>query len=337
MLKRYQLLNGAVTPTESDENSPILVYVNPEGNERNELLSTFQIDQHTLSSALDPDEISRVEVTPERLFVVWKRPMNYSGEDNFFFNVASIGLFLTTDRLVIILTEDIPLTGAGTRQMPAPQSLHEVMLVSLYSTIIHYMEHLKVIKLIARELQKKINTSMENEHLIQMFNLSESLVYYENAISANSVVLSRLRTQFEKSGCPQRVLELLDDITIENNQCFKQAEIYSMVFTGMMDARGSLVNNNVNILLRNLTLINVVFLPLNLLAGIGGMSEYSMMTQGTDWRIAYALFFVAMIVIGTITAYVLRKINFASNVRSSRSVKMKLRKLLKGNSTNRRI
>ncbi len=31
-----------------------------------------------------------------------------------------------------------------------------------------------------------------------------------------------------------------------------------------MDARGNLVNNNMNTLLKNLTLINVVFLPLNL-------------------------------------------------------------------------
>ncbi len=333
MTKKYQLLNGQVVPSD-ETGSPIVVYINPEGKERDEILTTFQIDQHMLSSALDPDEISRVESTPERLFVIWKRPMNYSGEDNFFFNVASIGISLTQNRLLLILTEEIPLTGGGTRQMPAPQSIAELMLVFLYSTILHYMEHLKVIKLIARELQKKINTSMENEHLIQMFNLSESLVYYENAINANGVVLTRLRTHFEKCGALPHVLELLDDISIENNQCFKQAEIYSLVFTGMMDARGSLVNNNVNVLLRNLTLINVVFLPLNLLASIGGMSEYSMMTQGLDWRLAYGGFLLAMVLIGFFTAYALRRVNFTASASSSRAVKRKLNQLLKGKGVN---
>jgi len=39
----------------------------------------------------------------------------------------------------------------------------------------------------------------------------------------------------------------------------------------------------------------VVFLPLNLIASIGGMSEFSMMTAGTPWWIAYPLFLVAML------------------------------------------
>jgi magnesium transporter len=56
-----------------------------------------------------------------------------------------------------------------------------------------------------------------------------------------------------------------------------------------------------NVLLKNLTLINVVFLPLNLLASIGGMSEFSMMTTGIDWKLSYSLFMLAMVVLGWVT------------------------------------
>jgi magnesium transporter len=163
--------------------------------------------------------------------------------------------------------------------------------------------------MIARDLQEKINTSMENKHLIQMFNLSESLVYYLNAINSNGAVLTRLRAHAERAGFAADDLALLDDLLIENNQCFKQAEIYSTVFAGLMDARGSLINNNMSVLLKNLTIINVVFLPLNLIASIGGMSEYSMMTQGLDWRVSYVIFLVAMVAIGLITAVLLRRVN----------------------------
>jgi magnesium transporter len=65
-----------------------------------------------------------------------------------------------------------------------------------------------------------------------------------------------------------------------------------------MDARGTIVNNNVNVLLKNLTLINVIFLPLTLIASIGGMSEFSMMTHGVDWRVSFALLVLAMAAIG---------------------------------------
>ena len=123
------------------------------------------------------------------------------------------------------------------------------------------------------------------------------------------MVLTRLRTHAERTGFAADDLALLDDLLIENNQCYKQAEIYSTVFSGLMDARGSLVNNNMNVLLKNLTLINVVFLPLNLIASIGGMSEYSMMTQGLDWRVSYLLFFVAMVAIGLVTAVLLRRVD----------------------------
>jgi magnesium transporter len=53
-----------------------------------------------------------------------------------------------------------------------------------------------------------------------------------------------------------------------------------------------------NVLLKNLTLINIVFLPLNLIASIGGMSEWSMMTKGLDWSVSYSLFSLGMAVMG---------------------------------------
>jgi len=247
--------------------------------------------------------------------------------------VTSLGLFLLDQRLVIVLTEEVPFAGAGTRFKL--ESLFDVLLSILYTTIHHYLEHLKIIKLISRELQKRINTSMENEHLIQMFNLSESLVYYVNAMDGNNAVLQRLRNHAEKMAFGPRVIELLDDILIENNQCYRQAEIYSTVFSGLMDARGTLVNNNMSLLLKNLTIINVVFLPLNLIASIGGMSEYSMMTKGLHWSIAYALFFVAIVFLGWITAYVLGKMNIASAT-PDRGRRARFRRLKKAGSLFKR-
>jgi magnesium transporter len=137
---------------------------------------------------------------------------------------------------------------------------------------------------------------MEYRHLVQMFNLSESLIYYLNALHSNGAVLSRLRNHAEKEHFGSEALGLIDDLIIENNQCYKQAEIYSTVFSGLIDARGNLMNNNMNKLLRKLTLINVVFLPLNLIASIGGMSEFSMMTAGTPWWVSYPLFLLTMLV-----------------------------------------
>jgi magnesium transporter len=102
-------------------------------------------------------------------------------------------------------------------------------------------------------------------------------------------------------GLNTRQQQLLDDVILENQQAARQANVYSSVLSGLMDARGTIVNNNMGVLLKNLTLINVIFLPLNLVASIGGMSEYSMMTRGISWPLAYLAFAAGMVVFGWIT------------------------------------
>ena len=68
-----------------------------------------------------------------------------------------------------------------------------------------------------------------------------------------------------------------------------------------MDATVGFINVNQNKDIKRLTVISVVFMPLNVLAGIGGMSEFTMMTEGIPWPLAYGGFSVALVTIGWIT------------------------------------
>jgi magnesium transporter len=304
MLQKYDIINNQLLATDKDEAS-ILIYSSPTAEERQHLISILPIDQHSLSSALDQDEISRLELKPNLTFMIWKHPENYGYKEEIRFNVSSIGIVLKPNQLVVIMAGKQSLFND--QQTYQVRNLSDVLLTILSQTTRHYLEHLKVIKQISREIQKKINTALENEYLIQMFTLGESLTYYLNAISSNIAVLNKLNNNIEKLGLSVEQKELLDDILIENNQCYKQAEIYSNTLSELMDARGTLVNNNMNVILKNLTMINVIFLPLNLIASIGGMSEYSFMTKAIDWRVSYALLMVAMFFIGGFTAIIINK------------------------------
>ncbi|KAE9643399.1 magnesium transporter CorA family protein [Pseudomonas sp. PB103] len=291
MINSFALSHGALQRVERLD-AEVMLFSNPDAAERELLHSHFKVDEHALASALDPDEVSRIEFHPDHLFLIWKRPENYSGGGSLAFEVSSCGLLFAPGQLLVIATDDTPLHGLGTRQ--SLNTPLDVLLDLLFNNIHHYLGHLKVIKLVARELQQKFNASMQNQHLVQMFNLSESLIYYINALHSNGAVLTRLRNHAEKQHFGGEALGLIDDLIIENNQCYKQAEIYSTVFSGLIDARGNLMNNSMNNLLRKLTLINVVFLPLNLIASIGGMSEFSMMTAGTPWWVSYPVFLLVM-------------------------------------------
>ena len=74
----------------------------------------------------------------------------------------------------------------------------------------------------------------------------------------------------------------------------------------MLNNRMAETANRMNRTVRRLTLITTIFMPLTLLAGVGGMSEWSMMTGPQNWKISYPLFLLAMVVIGIMSYYLLK-------------------------------
>ncbi len=303
MKKTYRLEQGRVV--EALE-GPIHLYVEPSDEEKALLTTQFKIDEHNLASALDPNELPRLEMDESHLALIFKHPKSYTAADNFLFRVNSLGMFLYQDKLIIVAPPDFAeLQG---RPFNKVQNLPMLFLRILSVCISHFISHLQVIDDIANDLEGKILKSMENRHLLLMFTIEKSLVYYVNAISANSRVVERLKANAKNAqtgGLTPDMVEFVDDLAIENAQCLEQAQVYANVFTGLMDARASIVNNNLNVLMKRLTVINVVFMPLNVLAGIGGMSEFSMMTKNIPWPLAYSAFTVGLTLIGFATYYVL--------------------------------
>ncbi|MFZ2450208.1 MAG: CorA family divalent cation transporter [Methylovulum miyakonense] len=74
----------------------------------------------------------------------------------------------------------------------------------------------------------------------------------------------------------------------------------------LMDASVGFININQNKVVKRLTVVSVVFMPLNVLAGIGGMSEFSMMTKNIPWPISYSIFTLGLVIVGWLTFIILR-------------------------------
>ncbi|MBN1334814.1 MAG: magnesium transporter CorA family protein [Deltaproteobacteria bacterium] len=304
MLRRYNLVNGRAIEVETGDAS-ILKYIAPDSTDLHALVHTFGVDEHNLQSALDPDELGRLEVEDNgTLVLILKRPRQSPGQQPSEIGVTSVGICLGGGRMILVQQEDADLLEERMNQRLS--SLHDVLLRILYSTINHFLSHLRAIHALSDALEDKIVRSMENRYLIEMFALEKSLVYYLNAVTSNARLLRKLHANASRFGFTEDQVEVLDDILIENEQCLKQVEIYSNIVAGLMDARGTIVGNNQNMLLRQLTILNIVFLPLNVLASIGGMSEYTMMTEGIPWPVAYSTFVVGMVVLGTLTWLAIR-------------------------------
>ncbi|MEW5692366.1 MAG: magnesium transporter CorA family protein [Candidatus Hydrogenedentota bacterium] len=269
MLRKYLILGDKIVEA-PDGDAKILVFVNPDEAERKYLLDEFELDEHTLNSALDPDELSRLEFEPEHIAIIYKKPKNYSSSDKFLFKVYSVGLFLFKEHLIVILPDNTLLFDG--KLFNRITSLQDLLLRLIYRSIHHYLEHLKVINMVSDSLEKKLIHAMENKYLLNLFTLEKSLVYYLNSINSNSMLIEKIRHNATKIVLTQENLELLDDIAIENSQCYKQAEIYSNILAGLMDARASIVNNNLNILMKTLNIITISIMVPTLVVSIFSMN-----------------------------------------------------------------
>ena len=75
MLKTFELCEGSIRESLT-EGCTVMVYAAPDEDERRGLVERFKLDEHTLNSALDPDELARLEFEPEHVAVIYKRPKN---------------------------------------------------------------------------------------------------------------------------------------------------------------------------------------------------------------------------------------------------------------------
>ena len=269
MLRRLEIQDRQLVET-SEAEARILLYIDPDAEELHYLVESLGIDRHTLASSLDPNELGRVEYEPDHAAIIIKRPKQYCSEDNFFFKISSVGMFLFADRLVLVLAEDnLRFEGKHFRQL---QSLRDVLLKIIFRSIWHFEEHLQVFNMIAEELEQKVNRSMENKHLLHMFTLEKSLVYYLNAIGSNGRVIEKLKATGSRLRFTAEDVEFLDDLTIENAQCQEMANTYSQVLASLVGARVSVVSNNLNALMKRLMLVTIGLMLPTAVFSIFGMN-----------------------------------------------------------------
>ena len=269
MLTQLYIKDGKLTET-GEGDAPVQVYVAPDEAERKYLIEQRKIDEHTLSSALDPDELSRLEFEPDHAAIIFKRPKRYTAEDNFLFRVLSTGVFLFKDRLIIVRADEAALFEG--RPFIKMQSVQDVFLKLIYRAISHFVEHLRGINMISTELEQQINLAMENKYLLNLFTLEKSLVYYLSAINSNGMLIEKLRNSAAKLGFGPESVEFLDDILVENNQCRGQTEIYSQVLSSLMDARASIISNNLNVRIKALTIFTIAIMLPTLIVSIFSMN-----------------------------------------------------------------
>jgi magnesium transporter len=115
-----------------------------------------------------------------------------------------------------------------------------------------------------------------------------------NMLDTQRAVSFLVRGKFLSANQLEDAREIIRDIESLNSHT---AFLFEKI-NFLMDATVGFININQNKRVSQLTVAGVVFMPLNVLAGVGGMSEFSMMTKDIPWQLAYGAFMAGMIAVG---------------------------------------
>jgi magnesium transporter len=123
----------------------------------------------------------------------------------------------------------------------------------------------------SRRVQSQLARTLQNEDILQLLDLENSLVYFSTSLSSNYKVHEKL-SKVEAVATREDYQDLYDDMVIESNQAIEMCKIYKDTLSVSMDAYGSVISNNANETMKKLTLITILLAIPTMIAGFWGMN-----------------------------------------------------------------
>lgn len=147
------------------------------------------------------------------------------------------------------------------------------------SSAVWYLKRLKQINVLIEESKRNLDHSIDNEDLIGLSRLQDSLTYFVTSIRGNETLLSKLKF---KLPVDELDAELIEDVNIEMNQARETANIYANILDSTMETYASIINNNMAGVMKQLTSISLILMVPTLVASIFGMNLLNGM-ETTTW------------------------------------------------------
>jgi magnesium transporter len=295
-----------------------LNYYKPTKEDLNGLIDTIGIHPLSIEDCLDENQVPKIEYFPNNTFILFNA-FSYKAKELF---IDEVNLFIGKNFLITVSGHNSdtrkPLNDIEKIVSNDSQNLKGGP-AFLMQVVLDYLVDQKFIAFDA--LEEELEASEESviddpstfnpKDLMRvrkyLLNLRKSL-FHEREIL---VKVCRLDCPFISDKAIFHYRDIYDHLA----KIFELAETYREIVTNLMELYTSLLNNlmtkmsnETNVSVRRLTLIATVFMPLTLLASIGGMSEWSMMTGPDNWKVSYPLFLVAMGVIAILNYIIIKKV-----------------------------
>lgn len=247
------------------------------------LSEEFEVPNDLINDILDADERPRIEIEDEWTLIILRIPIeDYT--NGIPFQTVPLGIFISKNYTITICLRDnevLPFKKVSPfreHYREITDSINFILRLFIRSGVL-YLKYLKQINQMTGSIEQDLEKSIKNKELNKLLKMEKCLVYFITSIKANEIVLAKLRNY--KKVTSEINEDLLEDAFIENKQALEMAQIYSDIQSGMMDAFASVISNNLNVVMKQLTLISIILMIPTLIASIFGMNVPNLMENST--------------------------------------------------------
>lgn len=281
MLEIYKTFGTETKKIDKPEPGSWISAIAPTEEEKNYLIEEMGILPEFVNSSLDAEESSHIDYDEDynQTLVIVDYPSAEEVEDGYDKNMLQyttlpLGIVIMKGYVVTIsLYENLNIDDMAQGRIKGVNTdlKTRFLLLLLLRISQRYLIYLRQIDRISSRTEQRLHKSMQNKELIQMLGLEKSLVYFSTSLKTDEITLNKIM-RGKAIKLYDEDQDLLDDVLIEIHQAIEMCNIYSNILSGTMDAFASVISNNLNIVMKVLTVITIVMAIPNIIFSFYGMN-----------------------------------------------------------------
>ena len=272
-MKTYWNITGGLSQLEEWQPNCWMQVTCPTEEDRQMLEEKYQIPDYFLSDISDTDERARYEYDDGWMLIILRIPYVKEVRSRTPYTTVPLGIIHKRDvTITVCYYETNMMIDFVSYQQKRGEGFTDYvdMIFRLFlSSAVWYLKRLKQISLLIDKAKRNLDKEVNNESLIGLSRLQDSLTYFNTSIRGNETLLSKLKFKLQ---IDELDADLIEDVTIEMTQARETTNIYSNILESTMDTYQSIINNNMNTIMRTLTSVTIILMLPTLVASFFGMN-----------------------------------------------------------------
>jgi magnesium transporter len=261
----------------------------PTEDDQDYLEKNFKIPDYFLSDISDTDERARYEYDDGWMLIILRIPYVKEIRSRTPYTTVPLGIIQKKDIVITVCYYEtnmmIDFVSFHQKRAVGFTDYVDMIFRLFLSSAVWYLKRLKQINSLIEKAKHNLDHEVNNESLIGLSRLQDSLTYFITSIRGNENLLAKLKFKLQVDEVDA---DLIEDVNIEMNQARETTNIYSDILESTMDTYSSIINNNMNTVMRTLTSISVMLMFPTLIASVFGMNLINGM-EAKPWGFGIAV------------------------------------------------